>query len=90
MKAKNRKPKTGKHEAPVKSTIIDDAISLPAEQRALLVDVLIQSLNLPLNEDVDHAWVVEAKKRWRELNEGKVLAIPADKVLDEIRKRFGR
>lgn len=67
--------------------LIDEAISLPIEERALLVDSLLRSMN-PSNEENDKKWASEAKKRLEELRSGKVKPIPGEEVFTKIWKRF--
>jgi putative addiction module component (TIGR02574 family) len=69
--------------------IIRDAESLPVEERAKLVDSLLRSLN-PTDAAVDRKWVAVAKRRLAELQSGKVKAVPADVVIREVQKRFGK
>ncbi|MEW6186174.1 MAG: addiction module protein [Thermodesulfobacteriota bacterium] len=67
--------------------LIDEAISLPIEERALLVDSLLRSMN-PSNKDNDQKWASEAKLRLEELRSGKVKPIPGEDVFKNIWKRF--
>lgn len=67
--------------------LIDEAISLPIEERALLVDSLLQSMN-PLSKENDQKWAQEAKKRLDELRSGKVAPLSGDEVFRKIWKRF--
>jgi putative addiction module component (TIGR02574 family) len=67
--------------------LIDEVVSLPIEERALLVDSLLQSMN-PLNKENDQKWASTAKKRLEELRSGKVQAVPGEKVFENIWKRF--
>ncbi len=69
--------------------LIDEAISLPIEERALLVDSLLRSMN-PLNEKNDQKWASEAKRRLEELRSGKVKPIPGEEVFDKIWKRLDK
>ena len=50
-------------------SIIEEAISLPVEERAIVIDSLLQSLNTP-SEDSDREWAAVAQRRLRELREG--------------------
>ena len=59
--------------------LIDEAISLPIEERSLLVDTLLRSMN-PSDEENDKKWASEAKKRLAELRSGKVKSIPGEEV----------
>ena len=67
--------------------LIDEAISLPIEERALLVDSLLRSMN-PSNEENDQKWASEAKTRLEELRSGTVKPIPGEEVFKKIWKRF--
>jgi putative addiction module component (TIGR02574 family) len=68
--------------------LLRDALSLPLDLRAELVDKLLESLNAPLKEDVEHAWAKEAEKRLEEITSGKVQAIPGDDVFKKIHDRY--
>jgi hypothetical protein len=51
--------------------LIDEALSLPVEERAFMADSLLRSLNKP-DPDMDEKWVEVAKRRLEELRSGKV------------------
>ncbi len=72
----------------MKGSIIDEVVSLPVEKRAELVDILIQSLNPPVDGEIDKLWVKEADNRFHDLKTGKVKAIPVEEVFSEIHKRL--
>lgn len=67
------------------SVLLDEAISLPVEERAHLVDCLLQTLNPP---DAKHeaAWAAVARRRLDELRSGKVTAIAGEEVFARIRQ----
>ncbi len=67
--------------------LIDEAVSLPVEERALIVDCLLRSLNQP-ESDIDKEWAAVAKRRLDELRLGKVEAVPGEVVFERIWKRF--
>lgn len=67
--------------------IIREAESLPVEERALIVDHLLRSLN-PTSSDIDRAWAKVAKRRLMDLRSGRVKPISGDEVFEKIRKRF--
>jgi putative addiction module component (TIGR02574 family) len=69
--------------------LIEQAIALPVEERALVVDSLLRSLNSP-QADVDAQWAAEAQRRVAELRSGKVEAIPGDAVFERVWERFKR
>ena len=63
--------------------LIAEAISLPVEERALLVDSLLRSLNTP-EPDIDKKWIAVAKNRLQQLRTGEVTAISSDEVLKKL------
>ena len=67
--------------------LIDEAVSLPVEERALVIDSLLRSLNQPESE-IDKKWAAVAKRRLAEMRSGSIEAIPGQDVFDKIWKRF--
>ncbi len=67
--------------------IIDEAMALPIEKRAALVDMLLQSLN-PGNKDIDQAWAEEAERRLNEIHSGKVQTISAEALDEKISQKL--
>ena len=67
--------------------LIDKAVSLPVEERALMVDSLLRSLNQPESE-IDRKWAAVAKRRLAELRSGAVQAVPGEKVFEKIWARL--
>ncbi|TKS58614.1 MAG: hypothetical protein EWM72_02910 [Nitrospira sp.] len=62
--------------------------SLSSEDKAELLRVLIDELDGPADPDVERAWMEEAQRRHREILEGKVESIPAERVFEEARARL--
>ena len=69
--------------------IIQEAESLPVEERAIVIDSLLRTFN-STDTKIDTAWVAVAKRRLSELRAGKVKAIPGEEVFAKIRGRFER
>jgi putative addiction module component (TIGR02574 family) len=69
--------------------LIDEAVSLPVEERALVVDSLLRSLNQPESE-IDKKWANEAKRRLDELRSGRVEAIPGEEIFEKVWERFAK
>jgi len=67
--------------------IIHEAESLPVEERTLIVDSLLRSLNPP-NSEIDEKWAAVARRRLQELRSGSVQPIPGEEVFARIRQRF--
>ena len=56
---------------PNAAKIIHEAESLPVEERTLVVDSLLRSLNPP-DPEIDRKWAAVAKRRLAELRSGRV------------------
>ncbi|OIO07740.1 MAG: addiction module protein [Elusimicrobia bacterium CG1_02_63_36] len=69
--------------------IIEEAGSLPVEERAFIIDSLLQTLN-PTDEAIDGAWLATARRRLEELKSGSIKAVAADEAFGKIQKRFGQ
>lgn len=69
--------------------IIQEAGALPVEERVIVVDSLLRSLNVP-NPGLDKAWASVARRRLAELRSGRVRAVPGDQVFGRIGERFAR
>lgn len=67
--------------------LITEAASLPLEERARLVDSLLQTLN-PADESITAKWLIVAKRRLDEMRTGRVEAIPGDVVFEKVRRRL--
>jgi putative addiction module component (TIGR02574 family) len=67
--------------------IIQEAAALPVEERAIVVDSLLKTLNPP-DAEIDAEWIRVAKRRLVELRTGSVKSISGDEVFSKIRKRF--
>ena len=67
--------------------LIEEALSLPVEERAIIADSLLRSLNMP-DTAIDAKWAEVARRRLQELRSGKVKPIPGDEVFSEVLKRF--
>lgn len=68
--------------------LIDEAVSLPVEDRARIVDSLLQSLN-QIQSGIDNAWLQIAQQRLAEIRQGKTGVADGKAVFDNIWKRFG-
>lgn len=69
--------------------LIDEAVSLPVEERALVIDSLLRSLNQPESE-IDRKWAAVAQRRLTEIRSGTVDAVPGEEVFEKIWKRFDK
>jgi len=67
--------------------LISEIKALPVEERALVVDSVLRSLNPP-EEAMDKKWAELAKRRLARHRSGEATAIPGHEVFDEVWKRF--
>ena len=67
--------------------IEQELLKLPASERARLAERLIASLDE--EEDLDQAWLVEVRRRDREIDSRAVEALPVEDALKTLRDRLG-
>ncbi|MDP8989790.1 MAG: addiction module protein [Acidobacteriota bacterium] len=56
--------------------VLKDALELPVEARAALVDSLLDSLDTTVDPDAETLWQAEILRRTREIDEGTVHLVP--------------
>ena len=57
-----------------------EAMELTDNDRATLAGLLIESLEMPPDPDVEKAWAEEIERRWKEVESGRVQTIPWEEV----------
>jgi putative addiction module component (TIGR02574 family) len=67
--------------------LIAEAISLPVEERALIVDSLLKSLNQP-ESDIDEKWASLSERRLDDLRSGRIKAVAGGEVFNKIWQRL--
>jgi putative addiction module component (TIGR02574 family) len=72
---------------PSTAEIIHEAESLPVEERTVIVDSLLRSLNPP-DPEIDRKWAAVAERRLEELRSGRAKPIPGEEVFAKVRQRF--
>ena len=70
-------------------TLINEAISLPVEQRTQVVESLLASLNQP-QSDIDAQWIKVAKHRLAEMKSGNAYTISSEEVFEKVFKRLNK
>ncbi|PMR72846.1 addiction module protein [Billgrantia endophytica] len=65
--------------------IEDEALHLPKEERAQLIQRLVLSLESPSEEELRSDWLLETRRRAEELDSGSVQAVPGDDVMRKAR-----
>ncbi|RLA48612.1 MAG: addiction module protein [Gammaproteobacteria bacterium] len=67
--------------------LFSEAVALSVEDRALLVDSLLRSLDQP-ESDIDKEWASVANKRLIEMRTGKVQPVPGEEVFERVRMLY--
>ena len=62
--------------------------TLSPEDKAELLRTLIGELDGPADVGVERMWLEEAQRRYREIEEGKVKPVPAERVFQNLRSRL--
>lgn len=69
--------------------LIDEAVSLPVEERALVVDSLLKSFSLS-SADIDEQWLAVARNRLKEMRAGDIKPVSGEDVFSRVRNRRGK
>jgi putative addiction module component (TIGR02574 family) len=73
---------------PQVSEILQKALALSTQERGLIIDRLIESLDdEPSEEGVEAAWDEEIKRRVDDIRSGRVKTIPGEQVLRRLKAR---
>ncbi len=68
--------------------MIDEINALPVEERVMIIDSLLRSLNQPESE-IDKKWIATAYQRLMEIRSGAAgTVIPGNEVFDRVWQRF--
>jgi putative addiction module component (TIGR02574 family) len=74
---------------PQVSELLEKALALSSEERGLLIDRLVESLDDEAPEEgVEAAWDEEIKRRVEDIRSGRVKTIPGEQVLRELAEEF--
>lgn len=69
--------------------LLKEIASLPLEDRALVADAVLRSLN-PIESDIEKKWGEVAERRLTELRSGEVKTVPGQEVFSAIWKKYSR
>jgi putative addiction module component (TIGR02574 family) len=71
------------------SEVLEKALALSTQERGLLIDHLIESLDeTPTEEGVEEAWAEEIKRRVDDIRSGKAKMIPGEEVRRRLAARL--
>jgi len=68
--------------------IEEKALRLPINQRALLVENLIKSLDTEEDTNAEELWLKEAERRYKEYKKGNIKTRPADLVFKDTHSKL--
>jgi putative addiction module component (TIGR02574 family) len=72
------------------SELLRDALSLPPEVRAALIDSLIGSLDQTADAAAEEAWITEINRRLQQIDNGDVRLMSWDEARGRLRSRLER
>jgi putative addiction module component (TIGR02574 family) len=67
--------------------IFKQALALPLQERAELVEQLLATFQAPADPHIDELWAREAEDRLDAYDRGELKAIPAEEVFKRIKQR---
>jgi hypothetical protein len=70
--------------------IVDEALELPSDARALLADRLVESLDPAEDGYVRQLWAAEALRRRDEVRANQVRTVPGKEALEQVRQAVAR
>ncbi len=65
--------------------LLTQALQMPSKDRALIAERLITSLDTEADWDVEIAWQQEVQRRIEQIDNGEVVCIPWEQVLNRLR-----
>jgi putative addiction module component (TIGR02574 family) len=68
--------------------VMSAAMTLPANERVMLAEHLIDSIDAEDQERIDRLWAEEAQRRMKEIEDGVVTPIPGEEVMRRLRSRY--
>ena len=69
-------------------SVFEQALSLPADVRANLIEKLLVSLNTPTQKEIDTLWAREVEHRVAQIENGEVELIPGEQVFFKIKDKY--
>jgi hypothetical protein len=68
------------------SELLEEALSLPASERAEIADQLLRSLQPATQSEIDKLWASEAEERLEAFERGDLRSVPAAKVFNDAKR----
>jgi putative addiction module component (TIGR02574 family) len=74
----------------VSERVLEEALSLPADARLKLIEKLVDSLNLPVDPEIERLWAEEAERRVVDIEAGRIKLLPGDEVFSRAKAKYSR
>lgn len=68
--------------------IENEVLALPPQERAIIAEHIIRSLDDEEDPDVERLWIAEAERRYKEYKEGNVKTRPSALIFKEARSKI--
>lgn len=68
------------------SALLDKVLNLQIDERAILAQKIWDSIEHFVSPEVEAAWLAEADRRWREIEEKRVTCISAEEAIKKSRQ----
>ena len=60
--------------------LVSEIRALPDEEKLRVLEALLTDLDKP-DDDIDHVWAVEARKRWASYKEGRIPTVSYEELM---------
>jgi hypothetical protein len=70
--------------------ILDEAMQLDPNARAVIADTLLDSLDIDQDFTVSAEWLEEIRRRCAEIDNGKTTLLDSTAVINELREKYTR
>jgi putative addiction module component (TIGR02574 family) len=68
--------------------IVDNVLALPANSRAYIAEVLLESLDFEEDFSISDEWIREIEKRCQDIDDGKVELVRGDEGLSQLQSKY--
>jgi len=65
--------------------VLTQALQMPPQDRAMIAERLLASLDTEVDWEVEVAWQQEAQRRIEEIDRGEVVCLPWEQVMNRLR-----
>jgi putative addiction module component (TIGR02574 family) len=62
--------------------LVSEIRALPDEEKLRVLDALLTDLDKP-DQDIDHVWAVEARKRWASYKAGRIATVSYEELMSK-------